>query len=463
MQDGREPVVQDVYPLSALQQGMLFHILDAPAARLYVNQQVHAIEGDLDGGILRHAFQQVIDRHKSLRAALLFTSRGEPVQLIFQNAEIPWEQHDWQAHSSPRQDEMLAQLLAEDQDRPFDLARPPLLRVSLVRLGPTHYQLIWSFHLIVVDGWSIPIIFQELIACYRALRLGQPGNLAQTPDYSSYIDWVTRQDSRQAETFWRSALAGFATPTTLGSDRMPGEITDQAPNYAEQYLVLEENDSAALNAFAADGKLTLNTLIQGAWALILARRTGTDDVVFGSVTSGRPVDLPGSESMVGFFLNTIPVRVRVPDTASVLPWLAELQLKQAEARSYEGSTLVDIQGWSELPHGQPLFDSVLIVQNIPVELDLLAEGAKVLGIRSTERNSFPLTLTVVPGDRLLFKIVYNTTRFSPSAIARTLEKLRALLMKLIVSPGTPLASLSAKKDGSGLRQINNFNRDLAVQ
>lgn len=244
---------------------------------------------------------------------------------------------------------------------------------------------------------------------------------------------------------------------------MPGEITDQAPNYAEQYLVLEENDSAALNAFAADGKLTLNTLIQGAWALILARRTGTDDVVFGSVTSGRPVDLPGSESMVGFFLNTIPVRVRVPDTASVLPWLAELQLKQAEARSYEGSTLVDIQGWSELPHGQPLFDSVLIVQNIPVELDLLAEGAKVLGIRSTERNSFPLTLTVVPGDRLLFKIVYNTTRFSPSAIARTLEKLRALLMKLIVSPGTPLASLSAKKDGSGLRQINNFNRDLAVQ
>jgi len=463
--NGNPSSIENVYPLSALQQGMLFHVLNTPAARLYVNQQIYDLEGSLDTVALKNAFQLLIDKHETLRSALVFTPQGEPLQVVFRMAEVPWEQHEYSGLSSEQENHVIEELLKVDREKHFDLAHAPLLRVALLCLPGRRYHLILSFHLILVDGWSIPLIFQELIAGYKTLRLGQPARPSPLVDYGNYVDWLDRQDVGRAEAFWRKALAGFTHPTALGSDRAQPESNECTESYAEKVVILDENITAALTSFLAHAQITLNTVVQGAWALTLARRSGTEDVVFGSVSSGRPVDLPGADSIIGFFLNTIPVRVRIPGGCSILAWLAGLQLEQAEARLYEWSTLIDIQRWSEIPRGQPLFESVLIVQNIPVELDLPegADGLKVLAIRSTERNSFPLTLTITPGQRLLLKMVYNSGRFSDEAVSRILDQFQTMLVKMTASRDESVSSLTRRKDRDGLLQLSAFNQVLEAQ
>jgi amino acid adenylation domain-containing protein len=435
--------IEDIYPLSPMQQGMLFHSLYAPESGVYFEQLSYALHGPLDVSALKQAWQHVIARHAILRTVFVWEGRDKPLQVVRKQTRLPWEDHDWREDSSAHET-LLAAFLQADRDRGFELSKAPPIRLSLLRLAEEVHQFVWSFHHLLLDGWSTQLVFQEVFAYYNAICQGQALHLPPSPRYSTYIEWLQAQDLQAAEAFWRQHLAGITAPTPLGLDHAPASRATDEVSYADQQIALPTGVTAALQRIARQQRLTLNTIIQGAWALLLSRYSGSHDVVFGATVAGRPADLDGVEQMVGLFINTLPLRVTVPRTGRVADWLAQLQATQLEARQYEYSPLVQIQGWSEIPRGVPLFESILVFENHSVDRGAQQAGRN-LEVQHTsffERTNYPLTVAVVPGSELLLELAYAEQRFDSTTIKRMLGHLHTLLERISADPFQPLATLS---------------------
>ncbi|HVR97730.1 MAG TPA: condensation domain-containing protein, partial [Thermoanaerobaculia bacterium] len=313
--------IEDIYPLSPMQLGMLFHILHTPDAGLNVLQMSCLLVGDLDVSAFRRALARVIERHAVLRTSFLWEEVDEPLQVVDREVPLPFDERDWSGLSDEERRRCLDDYLREDLARGFDLAQAPLLRVLLAREGPGRHRLVWSLQMILFDGWSMPAVVGEVLLCYESFRSGEDPRLAVPRRYRDYIAWLLGKDAAAAERFWRAELDGFAVPTPLPGDRGPG----RKPAMAQHRVFLSAEDTAALQALARAERLTLNTLVQGAWALLLARSSGERDVVYGVTVSGRPAALPGVESMIGLFINTLPARVRTAPGEPLVPWLRGFQ------------------------------------------------------------------------------------------------------------------------------------------
>ncbi|RMF32481.1 MAG: non-ribosomal peptide synthetase, partial [Chloroflexi bacterium] len=337
--------IEAVYPLSPMQQGMLFHSLYAPESGVYVEQLSCTLRGDLDVPAFRRAWQRVVDRHAVLRTSFVWKQLDKTLQVVHRQVTIPLEQQDWRGLSPAQQQARLDAFLQQERRRGFDLSHPPLARLALMRTAEDAHIFVWSHHHILLDGWSLPLILGEVFALYEAFRQGRDLYLKPARPYRDYIAWLQRQDLAEAEAFWRETLAGFTAPTPLVVDR-PVEAGEA---HKEAYGVLESHlpatTTATLQALARQHRLTLSTVVQGAWALLLNRYSGEDDVVFGATVSGRPPDLPGVETMVGLFINTLPVRARIRPETPVVEWLRRLQAQLAAMRQYEYSPLVQVQEW----------------------------------------------------------------------------------------------------------------------
>jgi hypothetical protein len=451
--------IDDVYRLTPLQQGMLFHTLQAPDTGAYLNQQSYSLEGELDVSAFQEAFRLVIQRHAMLRTGFVLQPDGEPRQVVHRHADLPFEQRDWRDVTWETQEEMLRALLQASHKQGFDISQPPLMRLILIRRGEKLYHFVWRYHLMCLDGWSVAVILGEVVAIYDCVRRGVRAELQPPVPFRAYIDWLEKQDRGQAESYWQRELRAFRRPVSLGRvvQEMP---TDDV--FEETELLLSKAETDSLRSAARRNQVTVNTLIQGAWALTLSHRSGAEDVVFGSVVSGRPVDLAGVETMVGLFINNLPVRVRVDPTASVGPWLRSLQARQAEARRYEYMALTDIQRWSDVPRGVSIFESILIFQNYPLRVSLTEPSRKLqmLAASSIERNSYPVTLVIEPGARLLARFVHDSRSFDRQAIAALGEQFKRLLMALADAAGEDLSDISGTSDGERRHLINTFNQAL---
>jgi amino acid adenylation domain-containing protein len=459
---GRAPV-EDLLPLTPLQQGMLFHVLDAPGSGLYVHQQSCLLEGGLDPDAFAAAFRGAVDRHPILRASVVAGVADEPIQVIARQAPLPWTYRDWRGVPAEEQRARTEALFRADRDAGFELSREPLMRCSLVRLGDDRFHFAWTFHLMLLDGWSTPLVLDDVLTLYRGLRRGVAAELPPPVPFSRYVDWLARQDHAAAEVYWRRLLAGFTEPTPLG-DRPRDDAAH--PHHGERTLELDAGESRALSAFAARHRLTLNTVFQGVWALHLAQRSAADDVVFGNVVAGRPADLPGVESIVGIFLNTVPVRASVSGDATMVEWLAALQAQQAEARRFAYASQADVRRWSGVPAGSPLYDSILIFQNVPAGPSFDPGDrwdVRVRDVRSVERNNFPLTVAVEPGERLLLRFVYDTGRFGEPTVARMMDAVRRLLVETVEQPARRLSDFSRGSQVESRHLIQGFNQDLELR
>jgi hypothetical protein len=451
---------EDVYPLTPFQQGMLFHVLDTPEAGVYLNQQRYTLRGELDLAAFKRALQGVMDRHQILRTAFVLSAPGGPLQVVFRRLNLPWTMHDWSNLPARESAQRLDTFLHSDFESGFDLQRAPLMRTNLIRTTADTSEFIWSFHLLLMDGWSMQVMLRELLALYHGIVSGQPVELAAPIPYRSFINWLQRQPEEDAEAYWRKTLIGFTRPTPLGFDRTPLPDVPEQPNFKETIVLLDEANSEKFRAFATQHRLTLNTIIQGAWALFLSRRSGTNDVLFASVVSGRSAVIPRIDSAVGVFVNALPARVRVPVDGQVVSWLKEVQREQAEARRFEFCSLVRIQAWSELPRTQPLFESVVVFQNFPTMVTVPESSTvKVVGVSLVERNNVPLALVVEPGPRFHFRLVYMGSRFEDATIDRMLENFRRIIIDLISNPD--VSSLSYQLDNERQTLIESFNESLA--
>jgi amino acid adenylation domain-containing protein len=441
---GEEGAIEDLYPLTPMQEGMLFHALADPEAGRYVEQFVCRIRGELDPTALQESWNRLVARHPTLRSTIHWIDFDRPIQAVHRRADHPVEYHDWRGLSPLDQDERLTAYLGSDRRRGFAPSRPPLSRLAVMRLGDTVHQLIWSIHHVVIDGWCFSVLLHELLDINESIRRGHEPVLNPVRPFRDYVAWLRNRDDVGAEEYWKKVLKDMMAATPLGIEGLsPGRRGTSRDAVVERQTALTVNVAAALQALARSRRLTLSTLIQGAWALLLARYSGRSDVLFGVAVSGRPPELPGVESIVGMFTNALPLRVAVHEEAHLVPWLRELQTTMVELRRFETVPLARIQAWSQVPPGMPLFNSIVIVQNLPFVASL-QERAGRLGVESArylERTHYPLAVTVVPGTELGIKIVFDRDSFDPSAIERMLGHLCTVLEAMTIDPERALVDL----------------------
>jgi hypothetical protein len=442
--------VEDVYPLSPMQELMLLHRLAAPKSAVLFEQSCYTIQGDLDVLAFQRAWQQVVDRHAILRTAFLSEGLTKPLQVVRRQVKLPIEQQDWRGLSPVEQQERLDAFLQADRDDGFDPTQAPLMRLALCQFAEDTYQFVLSFHHLILDRWSTVLVFREVFALYEAFLKGQGGHLEPPRSYRDYIQWLQQRDLSQAEAYWREALKGFTAPTALSFDQMSSNLSDQEEGYSEQWGQLTTEETAALQSLARQHRLTLNTLLQGAWALLLSSYSGEKDVVFGVTVSGRPAPLKEVESIVGLFTNNLPLRVQMSPADSLVAWFKKIQEQQVELRQYEYSSPALIQEWNEVPPGLPLFESLLVFQNDPTPEVPFLEQSPSLEIRlarGISRTNYPITVGVFPSTQLSLVIVYDRRRFDSATIIKVLERFKALLLGIAGNPEQPLSSVLRLVEG----------------
>ena len=427
--------VENIYRLTPMQEGMLFHSLSDQESGQYVEQAACTVVGDLDPAALKRAWEGVLARHSVLRAGFHWEEVDRPVQVVYRQVDLPWREEDWRGLPEEAQAARFEALFEADQRLGFELGRPPLMRVTLVRLGDRAWRFLWSHHHLLLDGWSLGRVLQEVFAGYS-----NGAALPPVRPYVDYIAWLEKQDLSEAEAFWREALAGFDTPTPLPLASSAGR---GAPSYEERFVTLPSAVAAAVIEAARHAGVTAGTFAQAAWAILLARTTGEEDVLFGGVVSGRPPHLPGSEAMVGLFINTLPVRVRIEEREELRTWLRRLQDRLLELRRFEHSPLAQVQKWSGVRHGEPLFQTLVAFENYPRDPSLLqaAGGMEVRDLVTSERTNYPLNLAVVPHAGLQLRLTWDRQRYEADAAESLIANLCTLLEGMASGLDRPLEEL----------------------
>ncbi|NER96525.1 MAG: amino acid adenylation domain-containing protein, partial [Symploca sp. SIO1B1] len=437
--------IESIYPLSNIQQGILFHSIYTSKSGVYFQQMTMKLQGDINVVAFEAAWQKVVNRHSILRTFFVWKNRPTPLQIVLKQVNLPWVNLDWQRLSTTEQQKQFFELLKTQREQGFQLNQAPLMECSLIKLSNDNYKFIWNFHHILIDGWSLPIIFKEVLSLYEAEVREETCYLPTPHPYRDYIAWLNNQDQEVAIEFWRQTLQYFSTPTPLVVDtRLSPNQQQQNSDYQLLELRLSSKVSQQLEVLAQQHHVTLSTIVQAAWGLLLSRYSGEQDVVFGVVVASRPASLSGVENMVGLLINTLPLRLQISPQQQLIPWLKQIQQLILELQQYSYTPLVEIQARSELPGGIPLFESIVGFENYPVDSSLLDKGGSLQLSQieeSCEQTNYPLNIVVVPGDELLVRISYDTARFEKGAIERMAGHFRNLLSAIVENPQQAVGEL----------------------
>ncbi|WP_437089366.1 amino acid adenylation domain-containing protein [Streptomyces sp. enrichment culture] len=441
---GTHPLpVAELLPLTPLQQGFFFHALTGGAGRdTYVVQQVLDLAGPVDAAALRRAAQRLLDRHAPLRAAFRSRPDGTPVQIITERAVLPWRETGPAPHGDPAPVERTA---AEERAAGFDLATPPLLRCAFVRLDDHRAHLILTFHHIVADGWSLPVLHRELMAYYGT----DAPPLPDVTPYRAFLRRLAAQDHEAARAAWRTALAGLDEPTRLVT--APASAAPVRPAHVR--VELPEETTERLTDRAREHGVTLGTVVQAAWGLLLGRLTGRDDVVFGTTVSGRDSEVDGIASMVGLFINTVPTRFRWTPGAALAGLLTRLQDEQARLLGHQHLGLAEIQRLAGHAGEGELFDTLVVFENYPAATGLRdASGRiRITGDAFHDTVHYPLALVVKPGPRLDLRLKHHADRIGTGTVRALGDRLVRVLEAIADDPGRTAASVELLSPDEALR------------
>ena len=443
--------VEDVWPLSPLQEGMLYHTaLSTDGLDTYTVQSIYGIDGPLDADRLRASWQALVDRHAALRACFRYVSGAQMVQVIQRDVEVPWRRTDLTGLPDDIASGEVTRLAGDEMAERFRLEVAPLMKLHLIRLGPDRHRLVHTLHHVLLDGWSMPILHRELAAIYAAG--GDASGLPPAVSYRDYLAWLGRQDKDAARTAWRDALAGPETPTAV-VPADPGRVPDIDTVMTE----LSPQLTGDLLRLARGHDLTMNTVVQGAWAVVLSQLAGRTDVVFGATSSGRPAALAGVESMVGMLLNTLPVRVRLDGGQRVLDMLADLQRRQSALGAHQHLGLQEVQAVAGAGAG---FDTLVIYENFPrTGLGGSAEDGLTMRPVQKGRDSshYPFTLVTGPGEQMPVILNYDRGLFGAAAAEAVLHAIVGVLERLVAEPGVLVGRLTLISDADRASVVDGWN------
>ncbi|MEV5976564.1 amino acid adenylation domain-containing protein [Streptomyces sp. NPDC052114] len=451
----RGSALAGVWPLSPLQEGLLFHAdFDDRGPDVYAVQFTLDIEGPVDADRLRTSWDALLDRHAALRASFHRRKSGEAVQLITRNVTVPWREADLRAHTEPERLDRADELAEQERAERLDPAVPPLLRLLLIRLGTRRYRLVVTAHHLLMDGWSMPVLLNELSDVYAAG--GDASVLKRAASYGDYLLWLGRQDKEAAREAWRAELAGADEPTLMAPTASSG-----TPVLPEETVVrLPQDTTRALVKLARAQGLTVNTVVQGAWALVLARLAGRTDVVFGATVAGRPAELPGVESMVGLLINTLPVRVRLDGGQPVAELLARLQERQSALIAHQHLGLSEIQ---RLAGPGAVFDTLVVYENYPAppQEPTAPDTPAFVVSPGYQATNYPLTLGVLLTDRLHVRATYRPDLFDRQEISALTQRLLRVLEQMVGDPSVPVGRIDVVGGGERASVVSAWNATAA--
>ena len=478
--------IEASYPLSPMQQGMLFHASFDGQSGYYIEQVVCHLHQKIDVSALIQSWKQVLEMHPILRTSFSFDKIDQLQQFVHDQVELPFIQQEWQNSTEAVRWNKLNDYLQHDRYRGFDIDRPPLMRLALFQQQEADYILVWTFHHALLDGRSISTVLQEVFELYDASLQNQIHTLPQRSPYKNYIDWLQEQSFEGAKTFWKIKLQGFTTPTQIPTMRgyslslSGGESLISRSNfdlnsnskssrqtvnkqYKSQKTQLTAELTAALTSLATEQKLTLNSLVQGAWALLLHRYSGDSDVVFGVTRACRYSSIEKVEEMVGLFINTLPIRTKVTNDTRLLPWLKELRTQWVALRDFEHTPLVKVQEWSDVKNGSSLFESVVVFDYSDLTESMESKGGNWIHRKCQllEQTHYPLLLNGYGGKSLKLKITFDSFRFDDDMIARMLGQLEKLLREFVENPQRRLVDVPLLKDSEYHQLIFDWNNTKA--
>ncbi|MGW2748299.1 amino acid adenylation domain-containing protein [Streptomyces sp. NPDC001450] len=455
------PGLSDVWPLAPLPQGLLVHSQmeheTSAEVDTYQVQYTLRLSGPVDPARLRAAAQALLDRHPGLRSAYAPGPDGTLVQFVVDGVELPWQYLDLSGLGDAMREGAQRQFLESDLAVHFDLAVPPVLRMSLLTLAEDRHVLILSAHHATLDGWCLPLLAQDLMRLYADQGAAA---LPPAPSYRDYLAWLGRQDTAQAARAWAAELAGLTEPTLLTAGAAAGSAggSDRAD------VPLSTAAALALVDRAADIGVTLNTVVQGAWAVVLGHLTGRQDVVFGAAVAGRPAELPDADRMVGTFINTVPVRVRCDPGESAAELLERLQRRQGTLLGRPPCGLGEIQSAAGLP---TLFDTVIGFESFPLDREAAAEAAEAAGFAVTgiglhSLSQFPVTVFAHPdGDRLRLNLQFQRQLLQQEDAHEVAALYGRVLERLAADVRAPLGDLVAVEPAA--RPASDDHAGLSVR
>jgi amino acid adenylation domain-containing protein len=429
----KQSQLEDILPLSPLQQGLFFHALYDTDQDVYTAQIVFDMDGPFDAAAFKAAAQTLLRRHANLRAGFRQRKEGSPVQVVHRQVRLPWQELDLSGRPTADAEAEAAAIAERERTTPFDMAKPPLLRFVLIKLADDRHRVVFTNHHILLDGWSTPVLQTELFALY--LAKGDDTGMPRVTPYKNHLAWLAKQDRGAAEEAWRRALDGIEEPTLVAPEAAKSGVADRVRTRLSADL------TAALNARARAQGVTLNTVLQLAWGTLLGRITGSTDVVFGAAVSGRPPELPGVEQMIGLFINTLPIRVRVRPADTVAGALKRLQGEQADLMAHHHLGLADIQRLTGIG---TLFDTMTVLENYPFDPDAAGTdlgGLTLHDVDGHDASHYPITLAAVPGRELSLRIDYRTDVYDADAAQRMMDRLVRVLTAIAHKPDLALSRI----------------------
>ena len=432
----------ELYSLTSLQKSIVLASLRAPRSGAYVLQDVCELTEDLDAELLERAWRQVAQRHAALRTSVIL-AENKFLQRVHANPLIPWLTLDWSGIAPDHRQQTLAEFLRQDWERGFTFDDGVPMRFTLIRSSERSHTLIWTIHHALLDGRSLAIVWQEWFGIYDALRREEELRLDHPKDFRDHVDWVQQQDLNRAEQFWKEYFAGISQTTDYVIDRVRPARASYTEGAGKERVQLSEELTGEIDSFARRHEITVNTMVQGAWALLLARYSDRSDIVFGTTRSGRRSSVEDTAGMVGVVINTLPFRIAVPAHLPLLSWLKQIREQWIAMREFEHTPLEKIWEWSGLPPGMPPFDTLLVYEHEP-----LSETMRKLGgnwqhrsITRTQRTDSPLTLAAYGRPLLTLEIVYGLSRFGRECVRAMTGHLSTLLQSFVAHPDRPLAEL----------------------
>lgn len=430
------------YPLSPLQQGMLFHALSVPSSGVDMEQIIITIRERVDFSAFERAWKRVLERHPVLRSKFVWEGLDEPLQIVEKAVSFTPRYLEYHNLSPSELDERVEDYLKKDRVSDFRMTEAPLMRLAVFRSDQPEVKCVWTFHHILLDGRSFPLVLEEVFNLYDALRAGKDLTLPNARPYRDYIEWLLARDLSADEKFWRESLAGFTAPTplpvspsSLGKRELGGEGVEE--------FRLSKESASSLRSFSEKNGLSLNTLLQGAWSLLLHHYSDEDDVVYGATRSCRRTAIEGAESMIGLFINTLPVRVKISPDQTVLSFLKGIREQHVQIRQYEHSPLHRVQQWSSVPPGTPLFESLVVFENYLLNSFLRSRGGnwQKREFIYRGRTNYPLTILGYDDPEILLRIEYDKDRFDGDLVRRMGGHIRVLLEQMMKGPGKRVSEM----------------------
>lgn len=461
LKEKRSDNISAVYPLSPLQQGMLFHSLynGNGSAAAYINQ-FSCDFNDLNVAAFQKSWDYLLSGHSILRTAFFYEEFDLPLQAVFKRVQIPFEVHDLSKLSEQAQKHRLEAFLLQDRARGFNFQEPPLMRISLFKLDTNRYRLVWTHHHILTDGWSTPIMMSKLIECYKAILENRPIPALVEDKYEDYIRYIESKDAKEQAAFWQNYLGNIKSPSLLPFTKENIDRNKGGASIKKQELSFNRAFSECIETYAQQNHLTINSIVQGVWSYLLSRYTAQNDVVFGVTVSGRPPDLTHSSERVGLYINTIPFCTAIDGEQPIADWLNQLQQAHTRAREFQYTALSTIQKWKNMQGD--LFDSIIVFENYPVGDDLVNDQTLDGGdVEVDERTNYLLEITVAYGRTLNIQFLYNDELLDEQFVHLIAGHFEHVLRQIIESPAQQLTDLELLTPAE-LQQIKFDFNDSAV-